>query len=61
MGLHSARYWIRNKATGIAVGHPSAAAIIAARANDGSDAPLVEFDCPQGTEPGEWRFTLTSR
>ena len=45
------------RANGIAVGQASAAAIIALRANDGSDAPLVDFDYPQGTKPGEWRFT----
>ena len=45
------------KDNGIAVGQASAAAIIALRDNDGSDAPLVDFDYPQGTQPGEWRFT----
>ena len=45
------------KTNGIGVGKAAAAAIIALRRNDGSDAPLVDPDFPQGTEPGEWRFT----
>jgi hypothetical protein len=45
------------KANGVAVGQAAAAAIIALRANDGSNAPLLDFNYPQGTEPGEWRFT----
>jgi hypothetical protein len=51
---------IRNgpaKRNGIAVGQAAAAAIVALRANDGSDAPWVDPNYPQGTEPGEWRFT----
>ena len=35
----------------------AAAAILALRADDGSDTPLLDFDYPQGTEPGEYRFT----
>ena len=38
-------------------GQAAAAAIIALRAGDGSDAPMVDHNYPQGTEPGEWRFT----
>ena len=45
------------KTNGVAVGQAAAAAIIALRVGDGSDAPMVDFDYPQGTEPGEWRFT----
>ena len=42
--------------SGVEVGQAAAAAIIALRASDGSDAPLLDFDYPQGTEPGEYRF-----
>ncbi|MGI8628185.1 MAG: hypothetical protein ACR2J5_16695, partial [Geodermatophilaceae bacterium] len=45
------------RALGIAVGRAAAAAIVAARVDDGSDTPLQDFDYPQGTEPGEYRFT----
>ena len=45
------------KTNGGAVGEAAAAAIIARRADDGSDAPWVDPGYPQGTEPGEWRFT----
>jgi hypothetical protein len=45
------------KINGVAAGQAAAAAIIALRADDGSDQPLLDFDYPQGTEPGEWRFT----
>ena len=45
------------KANGLGVGQAAAAAIVALRARDGSDAPWVDPDYPQGTEPGEWRFT----
>ena len=41
---------------GIQVGQSSAAAIVALRAGDGSDKPLVDPNYPQGTEPGEFRF-----
>ena len=42
---------------GVAVGSAAAAAILALRADDGSDTPLLDFAYPQGTEPGEYRFT----
>jgi len=42
---------------GIAVGEAAAAAIIALRAGDGSDTLLLDESYPQGTEPGEYRFT----
>jgi PAP2 superfamily len=45
------------KRKGIDVGARAAAAILALRAQDGSDTPLLDFDYPQGTEPGEYRFT----
>jgi hypothetical protein len=41
---------------GIQVGQSSAAAIVTARTGDGSDQPLPDFDYPQGTQPGEFRF-----
>ena len=44
------------RAQGIAVGQASAAAIVAKRANDGSNAPLADPNYEQGTEPGEFRF-----
>jgi hypothetical protein len=39
------------------VGQAAAAVIIALRLGDGSDQALLDFEYPQGTEPGEWRFT----
>jgi hypothetical protein len=45
------------KSAGVAVGTAAASAILALRADDGSDTPLLDFDYPQGTEPGEYRFT----
>jgi hypothetical protein len=45
------------KTQGIAVGRAAAAAILAARATDRSTAPLVDQSFPQGTAPGQWRFT----
>jgi PAP2 superfamily len=45
------------KADGIQVGQAAAAAILALRASDGSDTPLLDFAYPQGTGPGEYRFT----
>jgi len=45
------------KSQGIALGQAAAAAVIALRANDGSDTALVDPAYPQGTAPGEWRFT----
>jgi hypothetical protein len=45
------------KTRGIELGRASAAAILSLRADDGSDTPLLVFDYPQGTAPGEWRFT----
>jgi hypothetical protein len=45
------------KTNGIAVGQAAAAAILALRSGDGSDTPLLDFGYPQGTKPGEYRFT----
>jgi hypothetical protein len=45
------------KTDGVSVGQAAANAIILRRTGDGSDTPLLDFDFPQGTEPGEWRFT----
>ena len=42
---------------GIALGQASAAATLELRADDGSDTPMQDFDFPQGSEPGEYRFT----
>ena len=47
----------RAKSRGVAVGQAAAAAILALRAGDGSDTPLQDFNYPQGTAPGEYRFT----
>jgi hypothetical protein len=45
------------KTEGVATGAAAASAILALRAADGSDTPLLDFDYPQGTDPGEYRFT----
>ena len=54
------------KTRGVEVGQAAAAAILALRAADGSDTPLVVTDCgpvpvspcyEQGADPGEYRFT----
>lgn len=45
------------KTDGLAVGRQAAAAVVATRAGDGADTPLIVGDHPQGTAPGEWRFT----
>ena len=45
------------KTNGVSLGQAAAAAIIAQRVGDKSDAPWVDPNYPQGTEPGEWRFT----
>ena len=47
----------RAKRRGIEVGKAAAAAILALRAGDGADTPLIVMDYPQGTNPGEYRFT----
>src|SRR5262249_19735506 len=45
------------KRRGLAVGRAAAAAILAVRTADGSDTPLFDTAHPQGTQPGEYRFT----
>jgi hypothetical protein len=45
------------KRKGVDVGARAAAAILALRADDGSDTPLQDFGYPQGDEPGEYLFT----
>ncbi len=45
------------KDAGVALGVDAARAVIAGRAGDGSDTPLLVPDYPQGTLPGQWRFT----
>jgi hypothetical protein len=45
------------KVDGVAVGQAAAAAIITLRVGDGADQNMFDFAYPQGTEPGEWRFT----
>ena len=45
------------KTRGIEVGKAAAAAILALRAADGSDTPLIDPGYSEGTNPGEYRFT----
>ena len=45
------------KTEGLRLGRAAAAAILALRAQDGSDTPLLDTEYPQGTAPGEYRFT----
>jgi hypothetical protein len=45
------------KTQGMVLGHAAAAVILALRVADGSDTLLLDFDYPQGTNPGEYRFT----
>ena len=46
------------KTNGVALGQAAAAAILKLRADDGSATTTwVDPNFPQGTEPGEWRFT----
>jgi PAP2 superfamily len=45
------------KSRGIEVGAAAAATILDLRAVDGSDTPLFDTAYPQGTQPGEYRFT----
>jgi hypothetical protein len=47
----------KSKARGLEVGRAAATAILALRAADGADTPLQDFAFPQGTSPGEYRFT----
>jgi hypothetical protein len=46
------------KATGAMIGRLAASAVLTLRANDGWDTQTVlDFNYPQGTAPGEYRFT----
>jgi hypothetical protein len=45
------------KTQGVVLGHAAAAVILDLRVADGADAPLVDAAYPQGTHPGEYRFT----
>jgi hypothetical protein len=45
------------KAHGITVGQASAQAILTRRSADGSDTLLIDTGYPQGTAPGQYRFT----
>ena len=45
------------KDRGVATGQAAAAAVLALRATDGADTPLLDFAFPQGDDPGEWIFT----
>jgi hypothetical protein len=45
------------KTAGLLLGQASAAAILALRANDGSNTPFANPSYPQITAPGVWRFT----
>ena len=45
------------RTNGVVLGQAAAAAILALRANDGSDIEWLDFGYPQSTEPGVWRFT----
>lgn len=47
----------RSKSRGIDLGRAAAAAVVHLRSDDGSDALLVDDAYPQGTAPGEYRFT----
>jgi PAP2 superfamily len=46
----------RPKDRGIAIGQAAAAVILAVREGDGADTEFLDFDYPQGDEPGEFRF-----
>jgi len=46
-----------SKMQGIAIGRAVAAVVLALRSADGSDTPFIDSDYPQGTKPGEYRFT----
>jgi hypothetical protein len=45
------------KTQGIALGQDAAEAILALRASDGYDTPLVDPNYQEGTAPGEYRYT----
>jgi hypothetical protein len=45
------------KDQGVQLGRAAAATILAVRTGDGADTPLFDTSFPQGTAPGEYRFT----
>jgi hypothetical protein len=45
------------KTQGMVIGHAAAAVILALRVSDGADTLFLDPDYPQGTNPGEYRFT----
>jgi hypothetical protein len=46
------------KTAGVALGQAAAASILTLRTNDGTATTTwLDFNYPQGTQPGEWRFT----
>jgi hypothetical protein len=45
------------KTQGIDIGQAAAAVILTLRVADGSDTPFIDAAYPQGTKPGEYRFT----
>jgi hypothetical protein len=45
------------KTKGVALGQTAASAIVGSRAGDGSDTAIVDPSYPEGTEPGQYRFT----
>ena len=45
------------KDQGVQLGRAAAATILAVRTGDGADTPLFDTAFPQGTAPGEYRFT----
>lgn len=45
------------KSKGRSLGRAAAAVILAIRVGDGSKTLMLDPSYPQGTEPGEWRFT----
>jgi hypothetical protein len=47
----------RARQQGVQLGRAAAALILALRTGDGADTPLFDTDYPQGTAPGEYRFT----
>ena len=47
----------RAKDRGVRLGTAAAQAVLKTRVGDGSDTAMMVEDYPQGTKPGEWRFT----
>ncbi|HSU36205.1 MAG TPA: vanadium-dependent haloperoxidase, partial [Propionibacteriaceae bacterium] len=47
----------RAKVRGLRLGTAAAQAVLETRVGDGSDTPMMLENHPQGTKPGQWRFT----